>query len=137
MDHPMNKILRYVLPFVVTATFGLFSAAHAQPSTAEVSKNLDAASYSLLVKLPIRPESRTDFLRIIKDRVAASRQRSEVVDFRVLATPDPNVFVAIESFRNKDAFVTFEKLPESQRFLSALKPLLSGSVEASTLQPLP
>lgn len=132
----MKKTLRYALSLAAMAAFGLVSAAHAQP-TAEASKALDAASYGLVVKLPIRPESRTDFLRIIKDRIATSRERSEVVDFRVLATPDPNVFVAIESFRNKDAFAAFEKLPESQSFLSVLVPLLSGSVEASFLQPLP
>jgi quinol monooxygenase YgiN len=136
MEHQMKNTLRYALPLAAMATFGLFSTAHAQP-TAEASKALDAASYGLLVKLPIKPESRTDFLRIIKERIATSRQSSEVVDFRVLATPDPNVFVAIESFRNKDAFTAFEKLPESQRFLSVLMPLLSGSVEASILQPLP
>lgn len=72
-------------------------------------------------------------MRIIKDRVAASRQRSEVVDFRVLATAEPNVYIAFESFRNKDAFSTFEKLPESQSFLNVLKPLLSGAPESVNL----
>ena len=132
----MKNPLRYALPVAAMAVLGFFSATHAQ-STAEASNARDAASYGLVVKLPIRQESRSDFLRLIKERISASRQRPEVVDFRVLATPDPNVFVAIESFRNKDAFVAFEQLPESQRFLSVLKPLLSGSVEASILQPLP
>lgn len=131
----MKKTLSRAVSLAVVATLGLSSAAGAQ-STVNVSTALDEASYGLLVKLPIRPEGRSDFLRIIKDRVAASRQRSEVVDFRVLATPDPNVFVAFESFRNKDAFRAFEKLPESQSFLNVLKPLLNGSPEASILEPL-
>lgn len=132
----MKKTRLCALSLVVAAPMILSATADAQ-SPETVSTALDAASYSLLVTLPIRPENRAQFLRIIKDRVAASRQRSEVVDFRVLATPDTNVFVAIESFRNKNAFSTFEKLPESQRFLNALKPLLSGTPEASILQPLP
>lgn len=132
----MKKTRLCALSLVFVAPMVLSSTAGAQ-SPENVSTALDAASYGLLVKLPIRPKSRAEFLRIIKDRVAASRQRSEVVDFRVLATPDPNVFVAFENFRNKDAFSTFEKLPESQHFLNALKPLLSGSPEVSILRPLP
>jgi len=132
----MKKMLSGALSLAFAAPMALSSTAGAQSSD-NVSTALDMASYSLLVKLPIRPESRAEFLRIIKDRVEASRQRSEVVDFRVLATPDPNVYIAFESFRNKDAFSTFEKLPESQRFLNVLKPLLSGSPEASVLRPLP
>ena len=131
----MKKTRSYALTLAVVASFGLACVARAQPMT-DVSKALDAANYGLLVKLPIQPESRADFLRIVKERVAQSRQRPEVVDFRVLATPDLNVFVAIESFRDKNAFAAFEKLPESQRFLEVLKPLLNGSVEASVLQPL-
>jgi len=136
MDKQMKKTRLCTLSLVVVAPMTLSSSAGAQ-SPETVSTALDAASYSLLVTLPIRPESRTEFLRLIKGRVAASRQRSEVVDFRVLATSDTNVFVAFENFRNKDAFTAFEKLPESQSFLNVLKPLLSGSPEASILQPLP
>lgn len=132
----MKKTLSRAVFLAVVATLGLSSTAHAQP-TVNVSTALDAASYGLFVTLPIRPEGRSDFLRIIKDRVAASRQRSGVVDFRVLATPDPNVFVAFENFRNKDAYTAFEKLPESQRFMSALMPLLNGPPEVSILRPLP
>ncbi|WP_193089337.1 putative quinol monooxygenase [Advenella sp. FME57] len=132
----MKKTRLCALSLVVAAPMVLPSTAGAQ-SPDNVSTALDAASYGLLVKLPVRPQSRADFLRIIKDRVAASRQRAEVVDFRVLATPDPNVYIAFESFRNKDAFSTFEKLPESQRFLNVLTPLLNGSPEVSILQPLP
>lgn len=132
----LKKTLHYALSLVAMTSVACFPVAHAQ-QTAETSQALDAASYGLLVKLPIKPESRTDFLQIIKERIVTSRQRPEVVDFRVLATSDPHVFVAIESFRNKDAFSVFEKLPESQRFLSVLKPLINGAVEASVLQPLP
>ncbi|AJG24370.1 hypothetical protein [Cupriavidus basilensis] len=58
----MKKSLRYALSLAVMATFGHFSAAHAQP-TAAASKDLDAASYGLLVKFPIRPETRAGFWR--------------------------------------------------------------------------
>lgn len=132
----MKKTRLCALSLVVAAPMVLSSTAGAQ-SPDNVSTALDAASYGLLVKLPIRQESRAQFLRIIKDRVAASRQRSEVVDFRVLATAEPNVYIAFESFRNKDAFSTFEKLQESQNFLNVLKPLLSGAPEVSILRPLP
>ncbi|MNW98919.1 hypothetical protein D3C86_283870 [compost metagenome] len=132
----MKKELPYALSLAVVTALGLSSTVRAQ-SGGKISKALDEASYSLLVKLPIRPESRSDFLTIMKERVAASRQRAEVVDFRVLVTADPNVFVAFESFRNKDAFAAFEKLPESRSFLNALKPLLNGSAEAAILRPLP
>gem|GEM_PF-7028081 len=66
----MKKTLSRAVSLAVVATLGLSSAARAQ-STVNVSTVLDAASYGLLVKLPIRPEGRSDFLRIIKDRVAA------------------------------------------------------------------
>jgi quinol monooxygenase YgiN len=132
----MKKTLLCALSLVVAAPMILPSTAGAQPP-GSVSTALDVASYGLLVKLPIRQESRAQFLRIIKDRVEASRQRPEVVDFRVLATSEPNVYIAFESFRNKEAFSTFEKLPESQNFLNVLKPLLSGAPEVSILRPLP
>jgi len=132
----MKKTRLCALSLVVATSIVLSSTAGAQ-SPDNVAAALDAASYGLLVKLPIRQGSRAEFLRIIKDRVAASRQRSEVVDFRVLATPDPNVYIAFESFRNKNAFNTFEKLPESHNFLNVLQPLLNGSPEVSILRPLP
>jgi quinol monooxygenase YgiN len=135
MEHQMKKTLSYALSLTVVASFGLASFARAQSRT-EISMALDAANYSLVVKLSIQPEHRADFLRIVRERVADSRQRPGVVDFRVLATPDLNVFVAIETFQDKPAFAAFEKLPESQRFLEVLRPLLNGSVEASILQPL-
>ncbi|NYT85256.1 putative quinol monooxygenase [Pollutimonas harenae] len=136
MDKQMKKTLSHALSLAVVAALCLSSAARAQ-SAENFSEALDAAGYGLLVKLSIRPESRSDFLRIIKDRVTASRQRSEVVDFRVLATPDQHVFVAFESFRNEDAFKAFEKLPESQSFMNFLKPLLNGSPDVSILRPMP
>jgi len=132
----MKKTRLCALSLAVAAPMILPSTAGAQ-SPDSVSTALDAASYGLLVKLPIRQESRAQFLRLIKDRVEASRQRSEIVDFRVLATAEPDVYIAFESFRNKDAFSTFEKLPESQNFLNVLKPLLSGAPEVSILRPLP
>lgn len=76
----MKKMLSGALSLAVAAPMALSSTAGAQSSD-NVSTALDMASYSLLVKLPIRPGSRAEFLRIIKDRVEASRQRSEVVDY--------------------------------------------------------
>jgi quinol monooxygenase YgiN len=99
--------------------------------------SLDPGQYGLLVKLHVSPEQRDNFANMMEARVIASSLRPEVVDFRVLSTPDANAFLAFESFKDKQGFSAFEKLPDSQIFLTELKPLLSSSVEATVLTPLP
>ena len=120
---------------ILTAATG--AAASSAQTPPEVYSVFDEASYGLMVKLPVQPGRRTEFLAMIKSRIMAARLQSGVVDFRVLSTPDPNVFLAIETFKDKQAFEVFEKLPESQSFLANIKPLLSGAVAATILTPLP
>ena len=122
------------LTFLAAVTGGTPSSAQTSPRMYSV---FDEASYGLLVKLPVQPGRRAEFLAMIKSRIVAARRQSRVVDFRVLSTPDPIVFLAIETFKDKQAFEVFEKLPESQSFLENIKPLLSGAVEATLLTPLP
>lgn len=120
---------------IFTAATGV--AASSAQTPPEVYGVFDQASYGLMVKLPVQPGRRTEFLAMIKSRIMAARLQSGVVDFRVLSTPDPNVFLAIEAFNDEQAFRVFEKLPESQSFLEDVKSLLSGAVEATLLTPLP
>ena len=132
----MIKISKLSLVLAVFATTCTATMARAQ-TPAGTFAQLDAAKHGLLVKLPIRPDQRDAFLEIMKARIVASRQRPEVIDFRVAATADENVFLAIEWFKDRAAFATFEALPESKTFLEKVKPMLRGSVEATVLAPLP
>lgn len=132
----MKKSFVSLLSLILLAavTGGVASSAQTSPRIYSV---FDKASYGLLVKLPVQPGRRGEFLAMIKSRIVAARLQSGVVDFRVLSTPDPNVFLAIETFKDEQAFEVFEKLPESQSFLANIKPLLSGAVDATFLTPLP
>lgn len=132
----MINISKRAMAGCLVAAVCLAPKAYAQTSH-DTYRHLDAGKYGLLVRLPILPDRRDAFLKIMKARIEASRCRPEVVDFRVMSTADANVFVALEQFRDKAASAAFEALPESTSFLEALKPMISGSVEATVLTALP
>ena len=112
------------------------SAAVAQ-TTPDTYAQLDTPSFSVIVKLTVLPEQRENFLRAMKARITDSRLHPSVVDFRILATTDPLVFMGYESFTDRAAFDAFAKTPQSKAFLAAMKSVLAKDVEANLLAPLP
>jgi quinol monooxygenase YgiN len=99
--------------------------------------SLDASRFSIVVKLTVQPDQRDAFLGAMKARIADARLHPAVVDFRILATPDPLVFMGYESFTDRTAFDEFAKTPQSQAFLGAMKAVLAKSPEATLLTPMP
>lgn len=63
----MTRSLSLAVAGSLLAGIALTSSAHAQTSS-EIYQLLDAGTYVLLVKLPIRPERHNDFLKIMRTR---------------------------------------------------------------------
>lgn len=112
---------------------GPTSGASAQPAPAGV----DEATFALIVRIAVRPDRAEEFLRLMQARVRESRTRPEVIDFRLLATDDPSVFVAFESFRSKAAFDAFAASPDSASFVERVRGVLARPLEVERLRPLP
>ncbi len=74
-----------------------------------------------------------DLAHFCDPRVAQASRDGAVVDFRLFATDDPQVFPAFERFRGKDAFDAFARTPESGAFVERLKPLLAAPLKARML----
>lgn len=123
---------------IALASCMLFATSYALAQTApQTYAGLDASSFSVVVKLTVQPEQRENFLRAMKARIADSRLHPSVVDFRILATTDPLVFMGYESFVDRAAFDAFAKTPQSKAFLAEMKSVLAKDVEATLLSPLP
>lgn len=136
----MNPIFNAMASLSIAALVGVAApaAAFAQAQTApDTYAQLDRGVYALVVKLAIKPGKTDEFVRLIKARIQQSRGDAAVVDFRMLASADPQVFYGFESFRSEEAFKTFEQSPESKAFAKALKALQDKPVEAQFLRPLP
>lgn len=103
----------------------------------ETYAKLDATGFSIIVKLTVVPKQRENFLRVMKARIEDSRTHPAVVDFRMLATPDPQVFLGYESFTTRAAFDQFATTAQSKAFLTEMKPILAQNIEVTTLSPLP
>lgn len=125
-----------VLALAVSAGLALRSPATAQTAPATYAE-LDRGVHALVVTITVKPDKTGEFLELMKARIRQSRAEAEVVDFRILATDDPQVFVGFESFRGPAAFGAFAKAPASAAFTESLRPLLARPWEVQFLRPLP
>lgn len=98
---------------------------------------MDRSRFAIDVEIRIQPGSEAEFLALIRQRVAQSRGDTAVVDFRILATSDPLVFRAFETFTDEAAFRAFAASAASAEFGQRLKPLLAAPLAATLLRPLP
>lgn len=123
------------------APMAIFTIAFASAATAQTAPatyaELDKGTYALVVKITIKPGQVDRFLEIMKARISDSRNNPRVVDFRILASPNPLVFYGFESFLNRAAFETFAKEPNSVAFLAAMKNIQAKDLEVQFLKPLP
>lgn len=134
----MNPIFNSMASLSIAALVGVAAPAAAFARTApDTYAQLDRGVYALVVKLAIKPGKTDEFVRLIKARIQQSRGDAAVVDFRMLASADPQVFYGFESFRSEGAFKAFEQSPESKAFAEALKALQDKPAEAQFLWPLP
>ncbi|WP_026638243.1 MULTISPECIES: putative quinol monooxygenase [Bordetella] len=118
-------------------TAGLAAVPAAAQTSPETYARLDSGGFAIIVKLTVQPGQRERFLDIMKARVEQARTHPGVVDFRILATPDPQVFMGYESFADRAAFDEFAATPASAEFMAAMKPILVGNVEVTLLSRLP
>lgn len=120
---------------------GALAAVAIPPAAAQTPaptyRQLDRGVHALVVTLTVRPGQEAAFLRAMKARIADSRRHPAVVDFRILATPDPLVFQGFESFTSKAAFERFARTPQSAAFLAEMKPILAKDLDVTVLTPLP
>ena len=122
--------------FACAGTLWVHAPVNAQTAPA-VYAVMDRSRFAIDVEIRIQRGSEGEFLALIWQRVAHSRSDAAVVDFRILATSDPLVFRAFETFTDEAAFRAFAASASSADFGQRLKPLLAAPLSATLLRPLP
>lgn len=83
-------------------------------------------------KVQCRPEKAEQALAAFQDVVRASRGLEGVVSFDIgRDVVDPDSFVAVEVFDDRDALDRQESLPETQRAIGLLGDLVAAEPEAT------